>query len=72
MSENWKGKHDGIIKNKKNILKAYNENIPIKEIARVYKVSTSCISNNLKLWGAIKKYGIRYLLKKMILEGESN
>ena len=68
MSKNWKEKHDEIVRNKKDIIKAYNENIPIKEIARIYKVSGGCISKNLKLWGAVQKHGIKYLLGKMLKE----
>ena len=67
MSKNWKEKHDEIVKNKKDIIKAYNENIPIIKIAKIYKVSEGCISGNLRLWGAVQKHGIKYLLEKMLL-----
>ena len=66
MSEKWKEKHDRIMKNKNDIIEMYNGNIPIKEIAKIYKVSGGCINNNLRLWGAIKKHGIKYLLGKLI------
>ena len=67
MSEKWKEKHDRIMENKMDIIKKYKENIPIKEIARIYKVSGGCINNNLRLWGAIQKHGIKYLLGKLII-----
>jgi len=66
--QTWKEKHNVILENKKDIIKKYNESVPIEEIAKKYKVSGFCISNNLKLWGMKKKHGIRYLLGKMILE----
>ena len=62
----WKEKHKILLENKKGIIKKYNENIPIKEIAKIYKVSYSCIRNNLRLWGIRKNSGIRYLLAKCI------
>lgn len=64
----WKEKHDDILKNKKDIIKKYNNGIPIKEIAKMYEVSTGCINNNLNLWGIRKKHGIKYLLGKMLSE----
>ena len=68
MSKTWKEKHDEIVRNKKDIIKAYDENISIKEIAEIYKVSGGCISNNLRLWGIIRKHGIKYILGKMLKE----
>ena len=65
---NWKEKHVMLLKNKKDIIKRYNYDIPIKEIAKEYGVTTGCISNNLKLWGVRRKRGIRYLLGRMLLE----
>jgi len=41
----WKEKHDFILENKRDIIKKYNEDIPIKKIASEYGVSTCCISN---------------------------
>ena len=64
----WKEKHEILLKNKNEIIEKYNEGIPIKEIAKIYKVSGGCINKNLGLWGVIKKHGIKYLLGKMILE----
>jgi len=60
-------KRDLILKNKKDIIREYNDNVSISEIAKIYKVSTGCISNNLKLWGIRKKHGIKYILSKLIL-----
>lgn len=56
------------MKNKKDIIKKHNENIPIKEIAEMYKMSISCINNNLKIWGIRKRHGIKYLLAKCLIE----
>ena len=64
----WKIKHDFILENKEDIIKKHNENIPIKEIARTYKVSGGCINDNLRLWGEIKRHGIKYLLGKILKE----
>ena len=61
-----KEKHDIIIKNKKDIIKQYNSDISIKEIAEIYGVSIGCISNNLKLWGVRKRSGIKYLLMECL------
>lgn len=69
MRRTWKEKHNDVLKNKKDIIRKYNNDMPIKEIAKIYKVSTGCISNNLKLWGIRKKHGIKYILGKLILEG---
>ena len=69
-NKTWKEKHDILLENMDDIIHAHNENIPIKEIAKVYEVSGGCISHNLKLWGVIKKHGIKYLLRKMISEGD--
>ena len=64
----WKEKHNLILKNKKDIIRKYNDDMPIKEIGKMYKVSMGCISDNLKLWGIRKKHGIRYILRKILLE----
>ena len=64
----WKEKHNRIMKNKDDIIKMYEEKIPLEEIAKIYKVSLHCIWENLKSWGAIKGHGIKYLLGKMLLE----
>jgi hypothetical protein len=61
----WKEKHNFILKNKIDIIKKYKENIPIKKISEIYNVSKGCISNNLRLWGAIQRHGIKYLLGKI-------
>ena len=65
MSKNWKEKHEVIIKNKRDIIKQYKDYVPVKLIAREYGLSTSCISNNMRLWG-IKRSGIKYLLGKCL------
>ena len=59
-------KHDSILKNKKDIIKMYNECIPIQKISVKYNVTTGCISNNLKLWGVRKKHGLRFLLRNLL------
>lgn len=64
----WKEKHDLLLKNKSDIIKKYNGDVPIKEIAKTYGVSVGCISDNLKLWGVRREHGVKYLLRKMILE----
>ena len=53
---------------KRDIIKRYNENMPIKEIAKIYSVTSTCIYKRLGRWGIKKKAGIKYLLGKMILE----
>ena len=63
------GKRDFILKNKENIIRAYDDNVTLSKIAGVYGVSVGCISNNLKLWGVRKKHGVKYLLNKMVLQG---
>jgi hypothetical protein len=68
----WKEKHKMLLRNKKDIIKQYKGYIPIKLIAREYGVSPSCITINLKVWGVRRRGGIKYLLGKMILEGDSN
>ena len=55
-------------KEKNNIIQKYNENVPIKEIAKEYGVAIDTIHKRLKRWGIRKRSGIRYLLVKMILE----
>ena len=65
----WKEKHNFILNNKVDIVKKYEEDISIKEIAGIYKVTPHCIWNNLKSWGLLKEHGIKSLLRKMILEG---
>jgi len=67
MNKTWKEKHEIILENKKDIIKQYNDFVPVKLIAREYGLSTSCISNNMRLWG-IKRSGIKYLLGKMLKE----
>jgi len=66
--QTWKEKHNVILENKKDIIKKYNENMPIKEIAKTYKLTSICIYKRLERWGIKKKSGIKYLLGKMILE----
>jgi len=65
----WKDKHKMLLKNKKDIIKQYNDFVPVKLIAREYGVTISCISINLKKWGIRKKHGIKYLLNKAFLKG---
>ena len=60
----WKEKYNFILKNKEDIIERYRGNIPVKKIAKIYKVSEGCIYVNLKLWGVIKRHGIKYLLTK--------
>jgi len=55
-------------KEKKDIIEKYNENVPIQEIAKVYKLTSSCVYKRLEKWGIKKRSGIKYLLGKMILE----
>jgi len=57
---NWKEKED--------IIKKYNENMPIKEIAKIYKLAPISIYKRLERWGVKKRSGIKYLLGKIILE----
>jgi hypothetical protein len=68
MRDNFK-KRDYILRNKENIIRAYNNNVSLSKIAKVCGVSVGCISNNLKLWGVRRKHGVRYLLNKMVLQG---
>ena len=53
---------------KKDIIKKYNENVPIKEIAKTYNLTSVCVYKRLERWDIKKRSGIRYLLGKMILE----
>ena len=55
-------------KEKNNIIKKYNENVPILEIAKEYGVEKNTIYKRLERWGIRKRSGIKYLLGKMILE----
>ena len=55
-------------KEKNNIIKKYNENVPTKKIAKEYGVTVDTIHKRLKRWGIRKRSGIKYLLGKMILE----
>ena len=66
----WEEKHERLLKNKKDIIKQYKEYVPVKLIAREYGVSMSCITINLKLWEVRKRSGIKYLLRKALLEGD--
>ena len=66
---NWKDKHKTLLENKKDIIKQYKNFVPVRLIAKEYGVTTGCISLNLKLWGMRRRRGIKYLLRKMILEG---
>ena len=66
----WKDKHKMLLQNKSDIIKQYKDYVPIKLIAKEYGVSESCITNNLKLWGIGKRRGIKYLLGKILLEGD--
>jgi len=58
-----------MIQEKKDIIKKYNENMPVEEIAKAYSVTSTCIYKRLSRWGIKKRSGIKYLLNKMILEG---
>lgn len=66
----WKEKHKMLLRNKVDIVKEFNNNIPVKKIAKKYELSISCINQNLKKWGLRKKHGIRHILSKLILEGD--
>ena len=66
----WKDKHNILLRNKNDIIEKFNNDVSITEIAGIYGVTIGCISNNLKLWGVRKRSGIKFLLSKMILEGE--
>ena len=66
----WKEKHERILENKEDIIKQYKDFVPVRVIAREYGVSGGCISDNLSIWGAREKHGIRNLLAKMLLEGD--
>ena len=61
---------DWSLERKKEIIRKYNDNILIKEIAEEYGVKNDTIYKWLKKWGIRKRSGIRYLLGKMILEGD--
>ncbi len=56
-------------KEKKDIIKKYNENVPIKEIAKMYNLTSVCIYKRLERWGVKKRFGIKYLLGKMLSRG---
>jgi len=57
------------LKAKKDIIKKYNDDVPIKEIAKEYGVTKGTIYKRLERWGVGKRSGIKFLLGKMILEG---
>uniref|UniRef100_A0A6H1ZUT4 Putative DNA binding, helix-turn-helix domain containing protein n=1 Tax=viral metagenome TaxID=1070528 RepID=A0A6H1ZUT4_9ZZZZ len=44
--------------------------MPVKLIAREYDITGDTVYKWLKKWGIRKRSGIRYLLGKMILEGD--
>ena len=67
-----KDKHKRLLERKKEIIRKYNDNILIKEIAEEYSVKNDTIYKWLRKWGVRKRSGIRYLLGKMILEGDLN
>jgi len=58
-----------MIKAKKDIIKKYNDNMPIELIAKEYGVTKDTIYKRLERWGVRKRSGIKFLLGKMILEG---
>ncbi|MCK4446834.1 MAG: hypothetical protein KAW56_07110 [Candidatus Marinimicrobia bacterium] len=62
-------KRDLILRNKENIIRAYDDKVTLSKIAKVYGVSVGCISNNLKLWGVRKRHGVKYLLNRIALQG---
>ena len=55
-------------KEKNNIIKKFNENVPITEIAKEYGVKKNTIYKRLGRWGIRRRSGIKRLLGKMILE----
>lgn len=71
----WKEKHERLLKDKNIIIKIYNNHYIkygdakkiTQKIANIYGVSASCISGNLRLWGILKRHGIKYLLGEMLL-----
>ena len=73
----WKEKHEKLLRDKDIIIKIYNKHYVKygdaqkinRKIANIYGVSAGCISENLKSWGVLKEHGIKYLLRKMVLEG---
>ncbi|MCK4320966.1 hypothetical protein KAX08_00385 [candidate division WOR-3 bacterium] len=56
------------MKSKKDIIKKYNDNIPILKIAEEYGVTKDTIYKRLKSWGIRRRSGIRHLLYKMVSE----
>jgi hypothetical protein len=71
----WKEKHKRLLRDKNIIIKIYKKYYVKygdaqkinQKIANIYGVSAGCIRNNLRLWGVIKRHGIKYLLRKMLL-----
>jgi len=60
-----------LLENRKDIIiKQYKDFVPIKLIAREYGVTTDTVYKRLKKWGIGKRSGIKFLLGKMLLEGD--
>ncbi len=74
----WKDKHEKILRDKNIIIETYNkycsgygDSVKVcKKIASVYGVSVSCIHNHLHLWGIKKDHGIKYQLRRLLLEND--
>ena len=65
----WKEKHELVLNNKDNIIKAYQNGMSVNEIAAIYKISGYCIYYNIRNWNKLnKKHGIKYLLKNLIIK----
>ena len=62
--DNFK-KHNLILENREDIIRKYNRHTSMKEIAKLYGVTTGCISLNLKLWGIRKKHGVKFLMREI-------
>ena len=66
----WKEKHERRLRNKRNIIKQYKDYVPVKLIAKEYGVTIATITRNLKSWSIRERSGIKYLLRKALLEGD--
>ena len=65
----WKEKHELVLNNKDNIIKAYQNGMSVNEIAAIYKISGGCVYYNIRNWNKLnKKHGIKYLLKNLMIK----
>uniref|UniRef100_A0A6H1ZNS4 Uncharacterized protein n=1 Tax=viral metagenome TaxID=1070528 RepID=A0A6H1ZNS4_9ZZZZ len=65
-------KHERLLKDKNIIIKYYHEHqnygdSAYKKISKMYGVHYSTILKNLKSWGVVRKSGIKYLLRGMLI-----